>query len=771
MSEEPAIESLEIAGTHFTRHGRFLYAETHRTPEQQDEMDALLARLRDEAKERLITATRELEVELSKYHSFDILSNLMVVELAHDPETWQEWSHKGVQAHVEYATLLALKEEFRSDGKRIIDGPRIEKIRRLLAEIFTTTVWHYTRNQTDHMSLPDAAAHLRVRAIIHGLVDRNAGYKHHRRSVLRRLFGHSSTSSWLKANLGFTVEEALKLNQAAAKIANDRFNERRRVAIEEAHALGKAVRKLRQGNPIPNDAPGEVINQLVDLNDEEIQASLRNRTAFRIFYELGDAMSFTTEELAETATMDTAITQAYLRARSLDFGSADSQFAMPTATPPLAQRPFVHHEGRYLVPALGWLDWGLKDYLEDQLKSGKFWQRYSKLRGIFLEHASLELLGTALPHAKVYRNLEYSVVENGEAKKAELDGLILLDRAIFLVEAKAGSLTAPAQRGAPKRLRTDLRKLLGKAHSQGLRARTYIKETENPSFKSGTGELVQIDPSETDYIFVVAVTLDPLSVFAPVLHEVAQLGIFAPGELPWAVSIYDLQVVCEMLEFPSQLVHFLQRRARLNELGRFEAADELDWFGHYLTEGLYFEEYPTDVPIGLLSYTTEFDDYYLYEQGQRSTPAPKPRQPMPEYMRQLLAELEEQYPPGYLTGALILLDMSGEGREEFARAAEMQRRRSRDDRKNHDVTLPSKDLSTGVSVFTTKRLSANALWDRLETHCHFKKYEFRADRWAGFGIQADRPGSFHVYCADSTPWQFDAATSTALKEYKRHLRT
>ena len=695
----------------------------------------------------------------------------MIVELAYDPETYKEWSHKGLQAHVEHATLLVLKGDFRAGGDRIVDGPKIEKIQGLLSKIFDAAVWHYTRNQTDNTSLPDAAAKLRLRTIVYGLLERNAQYEPHRRSILNRLFGDASTSSWLKTNVGFTVEDALNLNRATTRLGQDRLNQRRRAAIEEAQALETAVRQLRQGNPIPESAPEEVVNQLGKLNDEEMSEALQDRAARSMFCSLGDAMTFTAVELAEAANVDTAVTHTYLCARSMEFGSVDSQFAMPTATPPLVQRPFVHHEGRYLVTAPRYMDLGLKDYLEDQLKSSSFWPRYSKLRGEFLEHASLELLGTALPHAKVYRNLKYSVVENGVAKKAELDGLILLDRAIFLVEAKAGSLTAPAQRGAPERIRTDLRKLLGEAHSQDLRARTYITETDGPTFKSGDGEVVHVDRSEIDHILSVAVTLDPLANFPPVLHEVAQLGIFVPGELPWATSIYDLQVICEMLEFPSQLVHFLQRRGRLNELGRMEAVDELDWFGHYLSEGLYFEENSPDLQIGLLSYTTEFDDYYLYELGQRSTPAPKPRQPMPDYMRQLLTELEEQHPPGYLTGALILLDMSGESREEFARVAEMQRQRSRNDGKNHDVTLPFNDLSMGVSVFTTKWQSADELGARIATHCHFKKYELQADRWASFGILADQPGSFHVYCAQSTPWQFDATTSIALDEYKQRLRT
>ena len=772
MSEEPDTESFEIAGTRFTRHGRFVEVETDRTPEQQLEIDSALAKSRDEAEECIATATRELEVELSKYRSFDVLSNLMLVELAANPEAYKEWSHQGSQAHVEYATLLALKGEFRADGDLIIDGPKIEKIQRLLNDVFSSASWYYLGESADPEKLPDAAAELRFRTITYGLKVRNPGYGHHLHNILKRLFGHPSISEWLKTNLGFTVEEALKLNQAAAALGEDRLIKRHQIAKREEQSLETAVQQLRQGKPISGRFPEEDVSQLAKLNDEEMQQSLRNRAVWRTLHELGDTMSFTAEELAEAANVDIAVTQTYLNARSLEFGSVDSQFAMPTPTLPLAQRPFVHHDGHYLVTAPSWLNWGLKDYIEDQLNPHKpgavnrdqrLWNRYSDLRGEFLEKASLELLGNALPHAKVYRNLKY--------KEGELDGLILLDRALFLVEAKAGSLTDAAQRGAPESIRTGLKKLLGKAHCQGLRARTYITETEDPTFNLGTGEVVHIDPSQVDHIFVVAVTLDPLAVFPPMLHKVAKLGIFAPGELPWAVPIYDLQVICERLEFPCQFVHFLQRRSRLNELGRMEATDELDWFGHYLTEGLYFEEYSPDLQIGLLPYTEGFDDYYLYEQGRRRTPAAKPRQPMPKYMRQLLRELEEQHPPGYLTGALILLDMSGESREEFARVVEKQRRRSCDDRKNHDVTLPFKDLSMGVTVFTTKWLSANELWARLETHCHFKKYELEADRWAGFGILADQPGSFHVYCEQSTPWQYDAATSVALQEYKQHLKT
>ena len=76
-----------------------------------------------------------------------------------------------------------------------------------------------------------------------------------------------------------------------------------------------------------------------------------------------------------------------------------------------------------------------------------------------------------MPDALIKRNLEYDIVENGTTKSVELDGLVICDSILFLIEAKAGSITEPARRGAPDRLKAHLKELLAKAHSQGIRAK------------------------------------------------------------------------------------------------------------------------------------------------------------------------------------------------------------------------------------------------------------------------------------------------------------
>ena len=69
----------------------------------------------------------------------------------------------------------------------------------------------------------------------------------------------------------------------------------------------------------------------------------------------------------------------------------------------------------------------------------------------------------ALKHAEVYRSLVYHVFEEGVLKEVELDGLLMLDSALFLVEAKAGSLSPPARRGARKRMVGDIKELVEQA--------------------------------------------------------------------------------------------------------------------------------------------------------------------------------------------------------------------------------------------------------------------------------------------------------------------
>lgn len=431
-------------------------------------------------------------------------------------------------------------------------------------------------------------------------------------------------------------------------------------------------------------------------------------------------------------------------------------------------KPLIRHGERYFCPVLNLVYWTLRPAIETYLnpdipeainKDKALWERYKWIRAEYVEEKAIEYLSQALKHATVYRNLKYRVSENGVTKEAQLDGLLTLDSAVFLVEAKAGSISLPTRRRAPKRMIEEIKELVEEAYLQALRAKRYIQKSYKPTFFLADGTIIEIPKDRFDQIFLVTVTLESMDAFITTLYRLQDMDLFTEGDLPWAVSLTDLRVISELVEFPGQFVHYLKMRQRLNELGRVKAHDELDWFGHYLKEGLFFDDIfeQPDAPsfFKLLPYTTAFDDYYFYITGQRKTPAPKPKQPMPEIMRQVLAELETHHLPGYLDAARALLDMDGHTREAFAENVTKRRECTSRDLSFHDFSLKLGKPNFGITYMFAHSKHVSQLQKRLTGYCTLKKYQTKSNLWVGLGCIVDAPGWAPMGIVLKEPWNYD----------------
>jgi hypothetical protein len=249
------------------------------------------------------------------------------------------------------------------------------------------------------------------------------------------------------------------------------------------------------------------------------------------------------------------------------------------------------------------------------------------------------------------------------------------------------------------------------------------------------------------------------------------LGIFQDRPLPWVVSLLDLCAICELIEIPSQFVHFLRRRLRLNELKLVDATDELDWLGCYFHNGLYFENLKdmADEPpdrIFLQTSTTEIDEWYMFQSGFRRTPVEKPRQAIPERLREVIAELERDHQLGYTTAVCLLLDFDGDARARFASMLEDVRGWSQHDSLSHDFTIVSFGGRSGVTCFTTVAAEAERWAKRLLDYCTLYKYRCRADNWLGLLSIVDQPGSVHLYLTLDAPWKPTPAMDRLIEELR-----
>jgi hypothetical protein len=710
----------------------------------------------------------KLEAILLQYNSFDLIGNLTITQLFVNPEKHNVASHSGLPAIVEYATLLYLKHPY---GERLplpIGKVPLEEIDQISRTIQLGTALYYGSDEmrTIQGKQREAIDSLRFRTMTHEMAVRSPGYEHHQRDTLVGLFQEST--DWMLASLGFSVLDVLAVEDAIQSVTSRKVFRRFDEGKEAIDKLKKDVRLARRGK-LPKSDSTEMITHLSGLPPSKASTQIKIAISGWIFSFIGTACKvFDAGELADEAKLPIERVLALLAFFSLEFGSMPSDFFLMSPTHPLRERPFIHNAGSFLYPVPGSMIWALQKRVETEMNpatghdvgNSKAWKKYEKHRANYLESESLKLFKTMLKTDEVYSNLSYSFVGDGEQKEGELDGLIAFDKTLLLVEAKAGALTASARRGGRERIKSNIKSLLGKAHQQALRAHAYIEKTDFPKFLTEDGSEISVDKSRFERVFLVSTTLDPMDVFNAALHEVVSAGLIEEKHLPWVVSIDNLRVIAEMNEFPTQFIHYLTRRLRVNDFKKFYAGDELDWFGLYLSKGLYFDKDERFAEATHVmfdgSFSADFDDYYFYAQGQRVKPAVKPRQPMPKLLRRIILELDSHTEAdGHSEAILRLLDWDDESREKFIAGLGELRRRTRNDGRIHDFTMASSDEGAGVTCFATSPSNSREAQRKLRSYCFMKKYQVRADSWVGFLTLVDQNPIIQGFVVLADPWAHD----------------
>jgi hypothetical protein len=763
----------EGPGFTIARKGRFLFQQSHLSPEEHKAMQEKLIAGKPDLLTSINHTIETLEHILFKHHPLDMLANLALANSIIDCDTYKESTFQGSDAYVEYVSLLYLRrppESLKRTTEKVIDGRVIKEIQALLEKLYVEEAWFLMIQDLETLGgrQPDVWHQLRFKTILTSLRVRYPAYQHHLRDQVRGIAGNLACE--LLAILGFTIEDALALADAVSTLWTKRLIGQRRQAVAFEKRLRKAVEKYRKKKQVSCDVPLEFVEKLKGVRPRDLNPLLRNLGIAATFHRLGDAFSFSAEELASEAKVQPGRAQAFLTHFSLTFGSVvDERYRRPAPTHPLMMKPFVLCDERYFCPVPRMIEWSLRPAIEAFLKPDspdritdepRFWEKYEKERSFFLESTALVCFGRALRHAQIHSGLKYKTMrDDGTTYEAELDGLILFDTVAFLIEGKAGSLSPPARRGGRARMRDEMKELVEKAYTQGLRAKRFIENTAQPVFTLEDGQQVSIDKNHLDHVILVAVTLESLDVFVTNVYLLKDAGFFGAGDIPWVVSLADLQVISELVEFPSQVVHYLFRRRRINELGKIMAHDELDWFGHYLAEGLFFDDFFAEGSgpdiLQLLNYSSTFDDHYMYTTGQRRIPAEVPRQSMPPVFRKLLQSLEDYHPQGYVRAMCALLDMASEDRNKFSESITTLISVTRGDGNLHDFTMVFSTSSTGVTCMFAPNNKAEELQRKLPTYCQMKKYQTKTERWIGIGILVDVPGSLHALITVHEAWQHD----------------
>jgi len=755
--------------------GRHVLVQGSRSREEHVELQKKLVEWRKRLPEEVSGLATKLDEILGTYDSFDVIAATFMHEFFADPETFKEYSHPGRAAYAEYIALRCLSHPYNRAEGRPSPFERFIELRALLEQIFSAGVWYHAAEAADpgHPGPPSAIAQLRFQIINEQISVRTPWYLHHRYDFLRTLF--APFDEWFASTVGCSMTESIRFSEQLPGFLSSRFEIRRQQAFALEREFKRAFRRSRVRPPqLQSRQRAKRLRRTAIQSEKKALRRIRHAVLSQVLSRLGEVLSFSAVELAEACGGNPNSAEAFLKLFSVDFGTEAAE-PLPQPVHKLHTYPIVHHGGRFLPAGLALLSAAIQFRAEDLLnpdsklsanQDPSLWERYVRHRKTLVEKQALQLLGNALKTSEVYHSLRYRFQEDGAAKEAELDGLVAYDSALIVVEAKAGGLTEAARRGGPRRLVRDLGKLVAEAHSQGTRATKYISEAPVCTFRLSDDSIVTVDKSRFKHIFQITVTLDPLGSFTANMAELSELGIFKPGDLPWAVSLPDLRVISELTEFPCMLIHYLLRRSKLNTTRRLKADDELDWFAYYLKEGLYVEgmilrDFET---LTLMSHTTPLDDYYFYKAGLRSTPAPKPTQEMPGVMRQILAKFTADGQPGHLAACLTLLDMGSKARSKFASLLNRACLQARGDKNIHDFTMPFGESRTGLNVMVAPQDAVGQLGSRLRAYGELKKYQLGCDTWVGLGFVAGTGPLLHCWVVGDAPWQVDDQLQKLVQE-------
>ena len=334
---------------------------------------------------------------------------------------------------------------------------------------------------------------------------------------------------------------------------------------------------------------------------------------------LADCFTFTLDDVAEAygQCVDREAIQTVVDKLTFEFGDLrDWNKEWVILDNPVWKRPFIEIDDEtYFLALAGHIPHYASGLLEGLvIKDGALEQKYRDRKARYLEDEVERLFRAGFPGGQIYRG---SMWDDGAGGKGENDLTMVLGSVAIVVEAKSGSLSPHAQRGAHKRLVDTVRQLIVEPADQAYRFVRLLQGTEGPrSFTTKSGAENTIDVSGVRYFLPLTVTMEQFGLLSN-LRNLADAGIGdrKVSELAQVLSLTDLMVIFEVLDLQSEKVHYFFRRRELGARMRLHGY-EMDVLAFYLDRGFNVGEveFSGNNFVDLTLASKRLDHYFVGQQ-------------------------------------------------------------------------------------------------------------------------------------------------------------
>lgn len=718
-----------------------------------------LIQMREKGETELLDAIAELEKLLESVDAVRLFV-AVVANISFGPEgSVSEATHGDVPAKVETLAYHAYPFFGKSHNHEITPwhiNECIESLDRILA--LRLMVPRLPKDNVEPDAIDQIVASIRIQAE----VVRGSAYPEQTANEIISIQGHFE--NWFEKITGIGPSRAQAILWSIIRAQEKGINSVMPDIREQARAAGRKWQEIKK-KPPANRSPTEA-KMLEVLQDEQAAKSFEfvcrlNAIAPEILpVDLKDI-----KDLEPQPTLEEWAGLIGLIGMTVDNRKSMSEPVDVRRTP-----LFVLLDNRtILVDISNALD-ALWESFEQVAKTdqGFFSRQYQRERAKWLQQKTVNSLSCLFPSQNIYQNLTYPDPDKNDGSTAELDVAVHWDPFLILVESKARQFRLESQLGDVGRLRSDIKANVEDAFNQAKRAVKYIDQTPKPEFtEPSSGRQLKISKGNIRRIYLVTVSQHLLAGLATRLSMFKNLGLFKSDEYPFSISIADLETVTHFCDGPDVFLHYIEKRLATQRESLEILADELDFFGAYLTTRLqpvrlWDREGVKPTFVSLHGFSAQFDDYVAYKRGDLSTP-PSIELEIPIEIKEILGELRKRDDYASRWIAFALLDMpDGTLHAVDKNMSELRKA----------VLTPGMfrrwtyaDGDTVVSIVGSLDLPPRLLEQRTEMRAVIEKYRHKAVKSIGLGIMVkDRSKPFHCATWVEGPWEYDAGIEKIIQD-------
>jgi hypothetical protein len=573
--------------------------------------------------------------------------------------------------YLEILQAFALYQERNFNPKPLMsEAETIENDMKSLGQLMGVRLFNIPENLSSDEEVK--AFRLRTEMMMNTTAIRNWAYGHQMRKVtldLCKLIGNRFKKTYGIDPFDF-MQMLFALTDERTELLNEHRSKVRNCLHKNTHL--KIIDAYNQTFPENIPIEGDEVSAMWETAGKDIK-KLRGMLLCHSDLKLEHIYSFTIDEAKSLMGTDVSAETltSFLEKLTLNFG--DLKNFNPEhiiLSNPTHHKPFIRIDDSTFFSAV----WGIMPHLAIDILENLIWsddelrKEYTHIKSKYLEDQVEEIFKQGFPSAKLYRGSLWTEPVSG--KTYENDLTVLIDSFAVVVEAKSGSVSDPAKRGAPDRLFETLRELIEEPSEQALRLIDYFKNNKKVhEFLTKRGVINVIDNTKIKYYIPLGVTFSHLGMISSNLKKLIEAGVVKKSihQLAPSMSFTDIDTVFELLPLEAEKIHYLSRRREFEAHLEYEG-DELDLLAFYLDHGFNIgeTEYAKDTVFNFSPKSKELDPYIIGKSEGRNVK--KPELQMTKWWRDILTTIAARKIEGWIETSFILLNSTKEDQKKFQNA-------------------------------------------------------------------------------------------------------